>query len=59
MESPKRTTSTSDGVMLLQIVSKPDTRRCASKDAGSRRGVDLGVPHRLEKGTNASKDVGP
>ena len=28
-------------------------------DAGSK-GVDLvGVPHRLEKGTSASEDVGP
>ena len=35
-------------------------RRCASKDAGPRRGVDLvGVPHRLEKGTNASEDARP
>ena len=31
-----------------------DTRRCASKDAGPRRGVDLGaVPHRLEEGKSA------
>ena len=36
-----------------------DTRRCASKDAGLRRGVDWGVPHRLEKGTSASEDAGP
>ena len=35
-----------------------DMRRCASKDAGHRRRVDWGVPHRLEKGTSASKDVG-
>ena len=37
-----------------------DMRRCASKDAGSQRGVDLvGVLHRLEKGTIASEDAGP
>ena len=37
-----------------------DMRWCASKDAGPRRGVDLvGVPHRLEKGTSVSEDVGP
>ena len=37
-----------------------DTRRCASKDAGPQRGVDLGaVPHRLEEGKSASEDAGP
>ena len=36
-----------------------DTRQCASKDAGPRRGVDLvRVPHRIEKGTSASEDAG-
>ena len=30
-----------------------DTRRCASEDAGSC------FAHRLERGTKASKDVGP
>ena len=35
-----------------------DTRRCASKDAGSE-GSGLGVPHRLEKGMSASEDAGP
>ena len=35
-------------------------RRCANKDAGSRRGVDLvRVPHRLDKGTSVSEDAGP
>ena len=37
-----------------------DTRWCASKDAGPRRGVDLvAVPHRLKKETSVSKDAGP
>ena len=37
-----------------------DTRRCASKDAGALKGVDLvGVPHPLEKETSASEDVRP
>ena len=37
-----------------------DTRQCASKDAGTRRGVDLvAVPHRLDKGMGVSEDVGP
>ena len=57
------------------MVSKPDTgqcasllaiprrwvdmRRCARKDVGPRREVDLGaVPHRLEKGMSASEDAG-
>ena len=36
-----------------------DTRRCANKDTGPK-GVDLaGVPHRLEKETNASENAGP
>ena len=36
-----------------------DTRRCASKDAGHQRGVDLGaVPHRLEEGKSACEDAG-
>ena len=37
-----------------------DTRRCACKDAGPRRVVDLaGIPHRLEKETSANKDTAP
>ena len=52
-----------------------DKRRCASKDAGPQRRVDLegiphrlekemsadleGVPHRLEKEMSASEDAGP
>ena len=35
-------------------------RRCASKDAGPQRGVDLGaIPHRLEEGKSASEDAEP
>ena len=34
-------------------------RRCASKDAGPRRGVDVAVPHRLEEGNSASEDTDP
>ena len=37
-----------------------DTRRCASKDAGPQRELDLGVvPHRLEEGKSVSEDAGP
>ena len=37
-----------------------DTRRCANKDVGPQREVDLeAVPHRLDKGTSASEDAGP
>ena len=32
-ESPKRTISTSGGLGPLQMVSEPDTERCASMDA--------------------------
>ena len=36
-----------------------DTRRCASKNVGPQREVDLGaVPHRLEEGKSASEDAG-
>ena len=36
-----------------------DTRRWASKDTGSRRGVDLmAVPHRLEEGKSANENAG-
>ena len=31
---PKRIISTNGGLGLLQMVSKPDTGRCASEDAG-------------------------
>ena len=37
-----------------------DTKRCASKDTGPKREVDLGVvPHRLEERKSAIKDAGP
>ena len=41
------------------MVSEPDTGRCANKDNGPRRGVDLGVSHQLEKGTSVSVLAGP
>jgi len=71
----KRTISASSRLGLLQIVSEPNTERCASeeadpqkevdmrrcvnKDAGPRRVVDWGVPHRLEKRTSINEDSGP
>ena len=37
-----------------------DTRRCASKDAGLQRRVNLvAVPHQLEKGTSVIENAGP
>ena len=73
-ESPKRTISASSGLGPLQIVSEPDTgrcankeaeprrgvdmRRCACKDAGPWRGMDRGVSHWLEKGTSVSENIG-
>ena len=48
-ESPKRTISVSGGIEMLQMVLEPDTRRCASEDAGPRRGVDCEIPHQLER----------
>ena len=47
-------------VSLLAISREGvDTRRCASKDAGPQRMVDLGVvPHRLEEEKSVSEDVG-
>ena len=64
--SLKMTISASGGLGPLQMVSEPDTERCASeeveprrgqcpsKDARPRKGVDWEVPHRLEKRTSAS-----
>ena len=69
------TISARDGSRPLQMVSKTDTRRCvsllvvprrrvdtrrcANKDAGSQRGVDLGaVLHRLKEGKSANEDAG-
>ena len=36
------------------MVLKPDTGRYASEDAGSPRGVDCEIPHRLERGMKHS-----
>ena len=55
---PKQTIFASSGLRLLQLVSVPDTGWCA-KDVGPRREVDCEIPHRLEKGTSASKVAGP
>ena len=41
------------------MVSKSDTWQCASEEVEPQRGVDWGVPHRLEKGTSDSEDAGP
>ena len=48
-------------VSLLTVPRRGvDMRRCASKNAGPQRGVNLGVvPHRLEEGKSASEDTGP
>ena len=40
------------------MVSELDTKQCASKNTRPQRGVVLGVPRRLEKGTSASEDEG-
>ena len=50
---PKQTISTSDGLELLQMVSKLDTGRCVNEDAGPQ-GVDCEIPHRLEMEQNIS-----
>ena len=50
----KRAISASGGLGLLQMVSEPDTGRCANEDAGPPRGVDSEIPHRLERGTKHS-----
>ena len=46
----KRTVSANDGLGLLQMVLDPDTKRCASEDAGLQGG-DCKIPRRLERGT--------
>ena len=38
-ESPKRTISVSDGLGALQMVSEPNTGRCASEEADPQRGM--------------------
>ena len=40
----KWTISDSGGLRLLQMISKPGTKRCASKTAGPPRGVDCEIP---------------
>ena len=50
----KQTTFVSGGLGLLETVSKPDTGRYASEDAGLPKGVDCEIPHRLESGTQHS-----
>ena len=50
-ENPKKKISASGGFRLLQMVSKPNTGRCASKEDEPRRGMDTGQC--------ASEDVGP
>ena len=39
-ESPKRTTSVSSGLGLLQMVSESNTERCDNEDADPPRGVE-------------------
>ena len=48
---PKQTIFVSYGLGLFQMVSEPDTKRYAGKDAGHPRGVDCEIPYRLERGT--------
>ena len=48
---PKETISATGGFGTLQIVSEPNTERCASEEADPRRGLDT---RRC-----ASKDAGP
>ena len=49
-----KTIFTSGELELLQMVSEPDTGRCASEVVGPSRGVDCEIPHRLERGTKYS-----
>ena len=59
---------------MLQMVSEPNTRRCASEEAEPRmrwtrggvpartlgpEGGGSGVPHRLEEGMSTNEDAGP
>ena len=53
-KSLKRTISVSGVFELLPMVSESDTEQCVSEDAGSPRGVDCEIPHRLERGTKHS-----
>ena len=60
-ESPKRIISASGGLRPLQMISEPDTERCASKEAKLQRGVARdGVPAKTlgpYMGRCASKNV--
>ena len=40
--------------MLLQLVSKPDTKRCTSKDTGPKGG-GLGGPTSIEEGIECQR----
>ena len=51
---PKRTTSASGGIGLLQMVLELDNGRCASKDVGLPMGVNCEISHWLERGTKYS-----
>ena len=51
---PKQTIFANGGFWLLQMVSEPDTGRCANKDAGPSRGVDCEILYRLERRTKHS-----
>ena len=51
---PTRTISASSGLWLLQMLLEPDTKWCASKDAGPPRGMDCKIAHWLERGTKHS-----
>ena len=53
-ESPKRIIYASGGLKSLEMVSEPDTGRCASKDAGPSGEVDCEIPRQLERGTKHS-----
>ena len=50
-KSPKKTIFASGGLGLLQMVSEPDTGRCANEEVVPRSGV--------ETRRHASKDAGP
>ena len=43
--------SVSGGFELLQMVSEPDTERCANEYVEPPKGVDCESPHRLESKT--------
>ena len=48
---PKQTISASCRLELLQMILESDTERCVNEDAGTLRGVDCEIPHRLERRT--------